>query len=194
MSDEATTTGKSYLTPFNVIAGIIIVIGLFVTVMRFTKGLGAVTNLSDYNPWGIWIGFDVMAGGIRHKIARDVLRDVQDTPQVVAVEVSAQIGGIGIHIPGIGIGSAESGISAQDRHVVRYRERHVTAAGNDPRAVVRRIQAVCHTDRVSREGGGQAVLQRVIGQYPAAAVRGDNRERGVLIHLRRPCHEKCNSV
>ena len=38
MSDEATTTGKSYLTPFNVIAGIIIIIGLFVTVMRFTQG------------------------------------------------------------------------------------------------------------------------------------------------------------
>ena len=62
MSDEATTTGKSYLTPFNVIAGIIIIIGLFVTLMRFTKGLGAVTNLSDYNPWGIWIGFDLLVG------------------------------------------------------------------------------------------------------------------------------------
>ena len=53
MSDEATTTGKSYLTPFNVIAGIIIIIGFFVTILRFTKGLGAVTNLSDYNPWGL---------------------------------------------------------------------------------------------------------------------------------------------
>jgi Ni/Fe-hydrogenase subunit HybB-like protein len=62
MSDEATTTGKSYLTPFNVIAGIIVVIGLFITALRFTKGLGAVTNLSDYNPWGIWIGFDLLVG------------------------------------------------------------------------------------------------------------------------------------
>ena len=52
MSDHATTT-KSYMTPFNFIAGIIIIIGLIVTVLRFTKGLGAVTNLSDYNPWGI---------------------------------------------------------------------------------------------------------------------------------------------
>ena len=62
MSDEVTTTGKSYLTPFNIVAGIIVIIGLFVTVLRFTKGLGAVTNLSDYNPWGIWIGFDLLVG------------------------------------------------------------------------------------------------------------------------------------
>ena len=62
MSDEVTTTGKSYLTPFNIVAGIIVIIGLYVTVLRFTKGLGAVTNLSDYNPWGIWIGFDLLVG------------------------------------------------------------------------------------------------------------------------------------
>jgi len=62
MSDEVTTTGKSYLTPFNIIAGIIVLIGLYVTVLRFTKGLGAVTNLSDYNPWGIWISFDLLVG------------------------------------------------------------------------------------------------------------------------------------
>jgi Ni/Fe-hydrogenase subunit HybB-like protein len=62
MSDEVTTPGKSYLTPFNIIAGIIIIIGLYVTVLRFTQGLGTVTNLSDYNPWGIWIGFDLLVG------------------------------------------------------------------------------------------------------------------------------------
>jgi Ni/Fe-hydrogenase subunit HybB-like protein len=61
MSDDATTT-KSYFTPFNIIAGIIVIIGLFITALRFTKGLGAVTNLSDYNPWGIWIGFDLLVG------------------------------------------------------------------------------------------------------------------------------------
>ncbi len=62
MSDEAATTSKSFLTPFNVIAGIIVILGLIVTVLRFTGGLGAVTNLSDYNPWGIWIGFDLLVG------------------------------------------------------------------------------------------------------------------------------------
>jgi Ni/Fe-hydrogenase subunit HybB-like protein len=33
-----------------------------VTVVRFAHGLGAVTNLSDGAPWGLWIGFDVMSG------------------------------------------------------------------------------------------------------------------------------------
>lgn len=33
-----------------------------VGVARFLAGLGAVTNLSDRTPWGLWIGFDVMGG------------------------------------------------------------------------------------------------------------------------------------
>jgi Ni/Fe-hydrogenase subunit HybB-like protein len=33
-----------------------------VTVARFIHGLGAVSNLSDTAPWGLWIGFDVMGG------------------------------------------------------------------------------------------------------------------------------------
>jgi Ni/Fe-hydrogenase subunit HybB-like protein len=62
MSDDVTTAEKTWVTPFNIIAGIILIIGLFITILRFTKGLGTVTNLSDYNPWGIWIGFDLMCG------------------------------------------------------------------------------------------------------------------------------------
>jgi Ni/Fe-hydrogenase subunit HybB-like protein len=56
------TLQKPALTPFNVVAGIIVLGGLVITVIRFTKGLGATTNLSDYNPWGIWIGFDLLVG------------------------------------------------------------------------------------------------------------------------------------
>ena len=33
-----------------------------VGITRFLFGLGATTNLTDATPWGIWIGFDVMAG------------------------------------------------------------------------------------------------------------------------------------
>ncbi len=33
-----------------------------VTVLRFTQGLGATTNLSDEFPWGLWIGFDILCG------------------------------------------------------------------------------------------------------------------------------------
>lgn len=35
---------------------------LIVTFLRFSKGLGAVTNLSDKFPWGLWIGFDLLCG------------------------------------------------------------------------------------------------------------------------------------
>jgi Ni/Fe-hydrogenase subunit HybB-like protein len=53
---------KALLTPFNIAAGIILLIGALVTVLRFTKGLAGVTNLSDNNPWGIWISFDLLCG------------------------------------------------------------------------------------------------------------------------------------
>jgi Ni/Fe-hydrogenase subunit HybB-like protein len=61
MSTEHTKSG-SLFTPFNIIAGIILAAGIVVTIMRFTMGLGSVTNLSDNNPWGIWIGFDLLCG------------------------------------------------------------------------------------------------------------------------------------
>ena len=35
---------------------------LAVLLVRFIFGLGAVTNLNDGYPWGIWIVFDVMIG------------------------------------------------------------------------------------------------------------------------------------
>jgi Ni/Fe-hydrogenase subunit HybB-like protein len=62
MSQKAATTRNNLLTPFNVVAGIIVIMGLILTVLRFTKGLGATTNLSNNNPWGIWIGFDLLVG------------------------------------------------------------------------------------------------------------------------------------
>jgi len=63
MSDQQTAApGRNYFTPFNIVAAIIVLVGLVITVLRFTGGLAAVTNLSDYNPWGIWIGFDLLVG------------------------------------------------------------------------------------------------------------------------------------
>ena len=55
-------TKKTLFTPFNIFAGIVLLIGAYLTVMRFTGGLAAVTNLDDNNPWGIWIGFDLLCG------------------------------------------------------------------------------------------------------------------------------------
>ena len=62
MSEETIAAKRSLFTPFNIITGIIVIIGLILTFLRFTQGLGAVTNLSNDNPWGIWIGFDLMCG------------------------------------------------------------------------------------------------------------------------------------
>jgi len=33
-----------------------------VTIVRFSRGLGTTTALSDTTPWGLWVGFDVMGG------------------------------------------------------------------------------------------------------------------------------------
>ena len=53
---------KSLITPFNILLGVIVLVGCGLTVLRFTVGLDAVTNLDNNNPWGIWIGFDLLCG------------------------------------------------------------------------------------------------------------------------------------
>ncbi len=60
--DVSTVVNKPFFSLFNISAGVVLVFGLVLTVLRFTKGLDSVTNLSDYNPWGIWIGFDLLVG------------------------------------------------------------------------------------------------------------------------------------
>jgi Ni/Fe-hydrogenase subunit HybB-like protein len=50
------------LTPFNVISGAIMLVAGVLLTIRFAKGLGAITNLSQDYPWGFWIGFDVITG------------------------------------------------------------------------------------------------------------------------------------
>ena len=62
MTEAPTATRGRLLTPFNIVAAAIVLIGLYLTAIRFTGGLSAVTNLSDNNPWGIWIGFDLLVG------------------------------------------------------------------------------------------------------------------------------------
>lgn len=62
MAVEKTQSNTQKFTATNVIIGIILVVGAILTILRFTKGLGAVTNLDNNNPWGIWIGFDLLCG------------------------------------------------------------------------------------------------------------------------------------
>ncbi len=62
MTAETPAMKKSLFTPFNVVVGIILMLGALITFLRFTKGLAGVTNLSDNNPWGVWISFDLLCG------------------------------------------------------------------------------------------------------------------------------------
>ncbi|MBV8052749.1 MAG: Ni/Fe-hydrogenase cytochrome b subunit [Acidobacteriaceae bacterium] len=41
---------------------VIICLGIYSAYVRYAHGLGAVSNMSDQFPWGIWIGFDVLCG------------------------------------------------------------------------------------------------------------------------------------
>ena len=62
MPDETAASSGSFFNLFNIVSGVIVIVGLVITFLRFTGGLDAVTNLSDYSPWGIWIGFDLLCG------------------------------------------------------------------------------------------------------------------------------------
>ena len=53
---------RSLLTPGNAIVALILLLGVPAIVYRFAFGIGAASNLTQVNPWGIWIGFDVLSG------------------------------------------------------------------------------------------------------------------------------------
>ncbi len=53
---------RKLVTPFNAVAAAITIVGLPVVLYRLLYGIGPATHLSDTNPWGIWIGFDMMTG------------------------------------------------------------------------------------------------------------------------------------
>ena len=54
--------GNFKLTFWKSVLAAVLLAGFVATLLRFTEGLGATTNLSDAFPWGLWIGFDVMCG------------------------------------------------------------------------------------------------------------------------------------
>ncbi|MEW6351196.1 MAG: hypothetical protein AB1646_19230 [Thermodesulfobacteriota bacterium] len=53
---------RSNFTLFNAVVAVILAVGIPVIIYRLVYGLGPSTNLSDNNPWGIWIGFDMLCG------------------------------------------------------------------------------------------------------------------------------------
>lgn len=61
LKSELKPRGK-VLTPFNMISAPIILLGIILIVIRFAYGLGAVSNVSQEIPWGLWKGFNVVTG------------------------------------------------------------------------------------------------------------------------------------
>jgi len=61
MEESQPLGGKIVTKPFMVLAALALIGGVLI-IYRFLFGLGAVTNLSDGYPWGIWITYDVLVG------------------------------------------------------------------------------------------------------------------------------------
>lgn len=54
--------GGSFVTPTTVILAALVAIAGVIMLIRFFFGLGAVTNINDGYPWGIWVVYDVVIG------------------------------------------------------------------------------------------------------------------------------------
>lgn len=53
---------KFKLTFWRLVFVAIMLLGAYSAYVRYAHGLGAVSNMNDQFPWGIWIGFDVLCG------------------------------------------------------------------------------------------------------------------------------------
>ena len=58
---ELKPKGK-FLTPFNIISLPVILLGIALIIYRFAAGIGAVSNVTQEIPWGLWKGFNVVTG------------------------------------------------------------------------------------------------------------------------------------
>jgi len=54
--------GLFKITFWKVVAVVLMTIGFVAAIERYSRGLGATTNLADTFPWGLWIGFDILVG------------------------------------------------------------------------------------------------------------------------------------
>ncbi|MFA7419728.1 MAG: Ni/Fe-hydrogenase cytochrome b subunit [Melioribacteraceae bacterium] len=57
-----TPMNRKYFTPIVIGLSVLALNGILFLLGRFIFGIGAVTNLDNQHPWGIWIGIDVAAG------------------------------------------------------------------------------------------------------------------------------------
>ncbi len=61
-TERAEPVGGSLVTPVTTFLAALAAIGVLAVFWRFTRGLGAVTNLNDGYAMGLWIAFDVVTG------------------------------------------------------------------------------------------------------------------------------------
>lgn len=59
---KPTPLKAKFLTPGVMVLILIALNGMVFLAIRFISGIGAVTHLDNYTPWGLWIGVDVAAG------------------------------------------------------------------------------------------------------------------------------------
>lgn len=59
---EAAPIGGRIWNRFTIVLALMVAGLAAVSVVRLVKGIGAVTNLSDGYPWGLWIAYDVVIG------------------------------------------------------------------------------------------------------------------------------------
>jgi c(7)-type cytochrome triheme protein len=62
MKANGSSMPRPKLTFWRAVFLAIVAAGAYATYVRFVRGLGASTHLSDAFPWGVWIGFDVLVG------------------------------------------------------------------------------------------------------------------------------------
>lgn len=53
---------KKLVTPLNVVAGLIVLVGLWLLAIRFMRGLAAVTSASHVQPWGLLLVWGLFSG------------------------------------------------------------------------------------------------------------------------------------
>ncbi len=54
--------GGRLITPFTAVLAVLVTVMAAVLAVRMFRGIGAVTNVNDGYPWGIWIAWDVVVG------------------------------------------------------------------------------------------------------------------------------------
>jgi Ni/Fe-hydrogenase subunit HybB-like protein len=61
-ADRPAPLGGSLVTPFTLGLAALVAAAVVVMALRFYYGLGAVTNINDGYPWGIWVVYDIVIG------------------------------------------------------------------------------------------------------------------------------------